>query len=208
MLVSLSALSAQRSPLHDASAISSHQPPCVAVCRLDRINQVDLPLDGAYSSGDYDGRGVHGEDQPEHSSFCSASRWLLTMQHPLAPDVSCHCVSVCAPAVYVLDTGVRATHSDFKGRVGAGASAVGSSVADDQGHGTHVSGIVLGTVHGVAPSAILHPVKVRLWPAALTSMSHAACLLCQLSDLRLTTCVCLCVVLCCLCAGHGLAGQW
>jgi hypothetical protein len=30
-------------------------------CRLDRINQVDLPLDGYYSSGDFDGRGVHGE---------------------------------------------------------------------------------------------------------------------------------------------------
>lgn len=29
--------------------------------RLDRINQVSLPLDGYYSSGDYDGRGVHGE---------------------------------------------------------------------------------------------------------------------------------------------------
>lgn len=28
---------------------------------LDRINQVDLPLDNTYSSGDFDGRGVHGE---------------------------------------------------------------------------------------------------------------------------------------------------
>lgn len=28
---------------------------------LDRIDQVDLPLNGYYSSGDLDGRGVHGE---------------------------------------------------------------------------------------------------------------------------------------------------
>lgn len=66
----------------------------------------------------------------------------------------------CNPAVYILDTGLRTTHYDFTGRVGAGASAVGTSVADDQGHGTHVSGTAAGSVHGVAPSAIIHPVKV------------------------------------------------
>lgn len=39
---------------HGMNAVSS-------ACRLDRINQVDLPLDSYYRSGDYDGRGVHGE---------------------------------------------------------------------------------------------------------------------------------------------------
>jgi hypothetical protein len=44
-------------------------------------------------------------------------------------------------AVYILDTGVRSTHMDFKGRIGAGAAAVGSGGAeDDNGHGTHVAG--------------------------------------------------------------------
>jgi subtilisin family serine protease len=47
--------------------------------------------------------------------------------------------------VYILDTGLRTTHYEFRGRVGAGASAVGSSVEDDQGHGTHVSGTADGS---------------------------------------------------------------
>jgi hypothetical protein len=49
------------------------------------------------------------------------------------------CVVV-LPAVYVIDTGLRTTHLDFRGRVGDGASAVGTSFEDDNGHGTHVSG--------------------------------------------------------------------
>lgn len=42
--------------------------------------------------------------------------------------------------VYVLDTGVRTSHIDFKGRVGDGATTVGGSTTDDNGHGTHVAG--------------------------------------------------------------------
>lgn len=33
----------------------------VASWGLDRIDQTSLPLNGYYSSGDYDGRGVHSE---------------------------------------------------------------------------------------------------------------------------------------------------
>lgn len=63
---------------------------------------------------------------------------------------------------YILDTGIRATHNDFTGRVGNGYTAVsdGQGTNDCQGHGTHVSGTVGGTTWGVAKNVTLHPVRV------------------------------------------------
>jgi len=64
--------------------------------------------------------------------------------------------------VYVIDTGIRPSHTEFSGRVGEGYGAVGDSggVEDCNGHGTHVSGIIAGTEYGVAKQAIIHPVRV------------------------------------------------
>ncbi|MCL1037832.1 S8 family peptidase [Shewanella submarina] len=63
--------------------------------------------------------------------------------------------------VYVIDSGLNAAHLDFTGRVGVGASFVGGSANTDCiGHGTHVAGTVLGTRHGLAKGATVHPVRV------------------------------------------------
>ena len=62
--------------------------------------------------------------------------------------------------VYVLDTGVDYGHPDFAGRTGDCFDAFGSNCDDDHGHGTHVSGTVLGTTYGVAKEAMLHSVRV------------------------------------------------
>ncbi len=66
--------------------------------------------------------------------------------------------------VYVLDSGIRSTHTDFGGRVDTlnsfNAYNDGNDVNDCNGHGTHVAGIVGGQQHGVAKNAILHPVRV------------------------------------------------
>jgi subtilisin family serine protease len=63
---------------------------------------------------------------------------------------------------YVVDTGIRATHVDLAGRVGAGFTAVsdGRGTADCNGHGTHVSGTIGGTTWGAAKGVTLHPVRV------------------------------------------------
>ncbi|KAK4155997.1 serine protease [Chaetomidium leptoderma] len=63
--------------------------------------------------------------------------------------------------VYVLDTGVRLSHSDLGGRAVWGANFVASSTdGDEDGHGTHVAGILGGTTYGVAKKATLVSVKV------------------------------------------------
>ncbi|GAA1476195.1 S8 family peptidase [Nocardioides aestuarii] len=63
---------------------------------------------------------------------------------------------------YVIDTGVLASHSQFGGRVVAGATAIndGRGASDCNGHGTHVAGTIGGSTHGVAKSVTIVPVRV------------------------------------------------
>jgi subtilisin family serine protease len=63
---------------------------------------------------------------------------------------------------YIVDTGIRLTHSDFGGRARTGFDAVtpGGTANDCNGHGTHVAGTVGGTAHGVAKGVTLYAVRV------------------------------------------------
>ena len=62
---------------------------------------------------------------------------------------------------YIIDTGIRFTHSEFGGRAVSGFDAVDGGSADDcNGHGTHVSGTVGGATYGVAKEVRLVAVRV------------------------------------------------
>jgi aqualysin 1 len=63
---------------------------------------------------------------------------------------------------YIIDTGIRRTHTQFGGRAVHGFSAIndGRGSTDCNGHGTHVAGTVGGSTHGVAKSVRLYAVRV------------------------------------------------
>jgi serine protease len=84
--------------------------------------------------------------------------------------------------VYVIDTGLRGTHEEVRGRVGGGANFAGPGPGpgllesllsllhpgqvdrndwnDCNGHGTHVAGSAVGARHGVARGATVYGVRV------------------------------------------------
>lgn len=63
---------------------------------------------------------------------------------------------------YVIDTGIRTSHSQFGGRASEGYTAIndGWGARDCDGHGTHVAGTIGGSTHGVAKDVKLVSVRV------------------------------------------------
>ncbi len=63
---------------------------------------------------------------------------------------------------YIIDTGIRTTHTQFGGRASGAFTAVndGNGTNDCNGHGTHVSGTVGGSTFGVAKNVRLFAVRV------------------------------------------------
>ena len=64
--------------------------------------------------------------------------------------------------VFVLDTGIRVSHTEFEDRAFLGINAffLNANSWDDEGHGTHVAGTIAGKTFGVAKRANVVAVKV------------------------------------------------
>lgn len=62
---------------------------------------------------------------------------------------------------YVLDTGIRVSHTEFGGRAVSGFDVIDGDTADDcNGHGTHVAATIGGSTWGVAKDVTLVAVRV------------------------------------------------
>ncbi|EAQ83049.1 hypothetical protein CHGG_10867 [Chaetomium globosum CBS 148.51] len=61
---------------------------------------------------------------------------------------------------FVVDTGIRVTHSEFEGRATFAANFIDDVDTDEQGHGSHVAGTIGGKTFGVAKKVNLVAVKV------------------------------------------------
>jgi subtilisin family serine protease len=99
------------------------------------------------------------------NDFYYGAQWgLPRIGAPAAWELS----SGAGVVVAVVDTGIDATHPDLQGAVLSGYDFVNGDAdpQDDNGHGTHMSGIIAAHrdngigIAGIAPDAMLLPVKV------------------------------------------------
>ena len=125
-------------------------PPMAAAALAHNPHVVSVEPDGIATATATQTQPTWGLDRIDQASLPLSSTYAY-------PDSSGQGVTV-----YVFDTGVQASISEFGGRVGPGWSSIDSTdgTTDCHGHGTHVAGTIAGSTYGVSKKAVITPVKV------------------------------------------------
>jgi subtilisin family serine protease len=123
---------------------------------LDELKR-QHPNDVAYIAEDGKRHIVGSQRNPPSWGLTRVGEHDLNLSLPYAyPDVAGEGVDV-----WVIDTGVQDTHTDFGGRAKLVKSFVANETATDlNGHGTHCSGTIGSATYGVAKKASIFGLKV------------------------------------------------
>ncbi len=159
LLQSFSGVRMFSATLSDAAVVALQSEPSVAYVQANRVVNLEPPA-------------VDVDDQTAPTNtvkatavqFLPPSWGLDRIDQRLRPYDNQYNYTTTAPNVnvYVVDTGIRATHQDFGGRVSLDFTAIndGYGASDCLGHGTHVAGTIGGSTYGVAKGVQLHSVRV------------------------------------------------
>ncbi|WP_238007065.1 S8 family peptidase [Dactylosporangium sp. AC04546] len=86
-----------------------------------------------------------------------------------------HAGGAAGVTAYILDSGIRFSHTEFGGRARSGFDAIdGGAAADCHSHGTHVAGILGGATFGMAKDVSLVAVRITDCNAKSTTASILA----------------------------------